>query len=285
MCALSLCIAAAALAHKAGDCSPQGTKATFFDRCICMPGWMGARCASMDTTEACLPANDPAYGKWKWKGGTPRTNLKRQCWSKSMASPFCSWTASYGSVQVNEDVWHMARRDELKEWQGKPGHFRPTGLRTGDDRSDEHIEGFRGYAAVPAGSLGRTIEIGCGPWTQLRALLKRRQDVHVGAHLTLVDPNVADYANFSSVYHGGVFHAAGRSVPAELIAAGGEAISGAKHAGMYDTLVMINVVEHVQDAVMLLQNVYRALKPGGLLIFHEKHMDHERREQVKLEQC
>lgn len=52
-------------------------------------------------------------------------------------------------------------------------------------------------------------------------------------------------------------------------------INGTEHTEHYDTLIMINVVEHVMDAVTLMRNIYHALKPGGLLIFHEKHMDHE----------
>eukprot|EP00541_Cyclophora_tenuis_P018114 CAMPEP_0116578608 /NCGR_PEP_ID=MMETSP0397-20121206/21805_1 /TAXON_ID=216820 /ORGANISM="Cyclophora tenuis, Strain ECT3854" /LENGTH=131 /DNA_ID=CAMNT_0004108025 /DNA_START=89 /DNA_END=481 /DNA_ORIENTATION=+ len=39
----------------------------------------------------------------------------------------------------------------------------------------------------------------------------------------------------------------------------------------YDTLVAINVLEHVQNAFEYLEGLHRALRPGGLLIFHERY--------------
>ena len=37
----------------------------------------------------------------------------------------------------------------------------------------------------------------------------------------------------------------------------------------FDTLMMINVIEHVENGIRILRNIYNALKPGGLLIFNE----------------
>jgi SAM-dependent methyltransferase len=51
---------------------------------------------------------------------------------------------------------------------------------------------------------------------------------------------------------------------------GGEAIPES-HSGMYDTLIAINVIEHVQNAFEFLTQIYTALKPGGLLIFHDRY--------------
>ena len=36
----------------------------------------------------------------------------------------------------------------------------------------------------------------------------------------------------------------------------------------FDTLMMINVIEHVENGIRILRNIYNALKPGGLLIFN-----------------
>jgi len=38
----------------------------------------------------------------------------------------------------------------------------------------------------------------------------------------------------------------------------------------YDTILNINVIEHVHDAFLFLSNIYESLRPGGLLIFHER---------------
>jgi ubiquinone/menaquinone biosynthesis C-methylase UbiE len=43
----------------------------------------------------------------------------------------------------------------------------------------------------------------------------------------------------------------------------------------YDTLVMINVLEHVQNGIQILRNIYNCLKPGGLLVFNDRWWDSE----------
>ncbi len=41
----------------------------------------------------------------------------------------------------------------------------------------------------------------------------------------------------------------------------------------YDTLISVNVLEHVQDAFQYLTGLYRALRRGGTLIMHERYYD------------
>ncbi len=38
----------------------------------------------------------------------------------------------------------------------------------------------------------------------------------------------------------------------------------------YDTVILLNFVEHVMDAFRVYHIAFRALKPGGLLVFHER---------------
>ena len=40
-----------------------------------------------------------------------------------------------------------------------------------------------------------------------------------------------------------------------------------------DTLMIVNVLEHVNNAIAILRNVYNALRPGGLLIFSDRWWD------------
>ena len=42
---------------------------------------------------------------------------------------------------------------------------------------------------------------------------------------------------------------------------------------VFDTVVMVNVLEHTNNAVSLLRGLYNAIKPGGLLIFNERWWD------------
>jgi 2-polyprenyl-3-methyl-5-hydroxy-6-metoxy-1,4-benzoquinol methylase len=43
---------------------------------------------------------------------------------------------------------------------------------------------------------------------------------------------------------------------------------------LFDTVMVVNVIEHVQNAVELLHSVHKSLKPGGLLIFHERYYEY-----------
>jgi SAM-dependent methyltransferase len=59
--------------------------------------------------------------------------------------------------------------------------------------------------------------------------------------------------------------------PLHIIGTGGESLLN--HAKQYDTLVSINVIEHVQNAYSYLTGLHRVLKPGGLLIYHDRFFD------------
>ena len=41
----------------------------------------------------------------------------------------------------------------------------------------------------------------------------------------------------------------------------------------FDTVLVMNVIEHVLDAFDFLSGTYKALKPGGLMIFGERYFD------------
>ena len=42
----------------------------------------------------------------------------------------------------------------------------------------------------------------------------------------------------------------------------------------FDTVLVTDVIEHVQNAVQLLHAVHKSLKPGGILIFHERYYEY-----------
>ena len=82
--------------------------------------------------------------------------------------------------------------------------------------------------------------------------------------ITLHEPNIYRYLNMTNCsYRNGTL----LNHPTELVSAKGEAL---RVSNLYDTIININVIEHVQDALLYLSNIYEALKPGGLLIFHER---------------
>lgn len=112
--------------------------------------------------------------------------------------------------------------------------------------------------------LGKVLEIGCGPWTQLGFMLDQRSDWIVDS-ITLWEPGADKYMKnvATCAYKDGKL----RGRPVEVVSKGAEHINA---SAVYDTVVMINVLEHVQNMYQLLNKLHQALKPGGVLIFNDR---------------
>ena len=83
----------------------------------------------------------------------------------------------------------------------------------------------------------------------------------------IMEPGASSYMNTveTCVYRDGEVRGfEGRTL---IINAGAERLDVFDQA--FDTLMMINVIEHVENGIRILRNIYNALKPGGLLIFNE----------------
>ena len=114
---------------------------------------------------------------------------------------------------------------------------------------------------------GAFLEVGAGPWTQSHYMLQARS--YSVDRYVILEPNAINYAAMVKTcpYRHGVVEGIdeGRVV---IINAGAEHLDLMQHS--FDTVMVINVLEHVQNAIKILRNVYNALKPGGLLIFSER---------------
>jgi hypothetical protein len=93
--------------------------------------------------------------------------------------------------------------------------------------------------------------------------------------VTLVDPQVDDYIKIRGcTYHSGVFEANGKRYITHLNNTTVEKFGAAQRAqGLthrYDTVIMMNVLEYSLDAFEFLETLHESLKPGGLLIFHDR---------------
>lgn len=156
-----------------------------------------------------------------------------------------------GVVSVPLERWLAAQAYERTTWiEQNQGSI--------DDRSDAHRDGFGNYESLPK-DLGNVAEFGCGPFTQLRNLLRD----HTATSITLVDP-------LAKVYQAEHKHCAYRNdmlddVAVTVVAKTVEEFTG----GPFDTVLFINVLSHCRDAHAVLDVVWRSLKPGGILLFHE----------------
>lgn len=120
------------------------------------------------------------------------------------------------------------------------------------------------------------IEFGAGPWTQFRGLLHKRPDLLVRQY-TIFEPGADYYVQNvqTCAYRSGKlekYRTQGvHSFPVEIISSRGESFTNSESS--YDTVISINVIEHVQNAVEYLHSLHAALRPGGILIFHERFYD------------
>lgn len=165
------------------------------------------------------------------------------------------WDDENGIITVDHDRWKKAQQFESAGWLT---HWRDAN----SDRNDEHQRGFNNYAAVPK-NLGDVIEIGCGPFTQLKTIQQNRKIISV----TLLDPLLERYHQLPNcTYKDGQF----MDLPTTLICTPAEQL---KPVGKFDTAICINVLEHVQDVPKILLALHQCLRPKGILIFGERVYD------------
>lgn len=195
-----------------------------------------------------------------------------------------------GVVRVDARRWNEAQRYERKTWM-------ELNLRASDDRNREHMARFGGYEALRGIPFRRAIELGCGPFTNLRYIL----DVARVAEIHLLDPLILEYVlhplcRYRTSRLGGVPGPIGawhlltsgnpfrqalellndirvgglRGRPVHLEASSIEDFS-TEHR--FDLIVMINVVEHCRDLDQVLERIDQLLEPGGVLVFHDRLWD------------
>jgi SAM-dependent methyltransferase len=176
------------------------------------------------------------------------------------AGDYCRfYTADTGIVSITRERWAQAQSVEASVWDGNQG---------GDDRNEQHAGWFDQYRSVNGSSLGRVLEVGSGPFTQTKTILGKMARVNVES-ITLADPLMLFYHSHvpSCPYKDGSL----MGYPTQFISAGGEDLLLRSD---YDTVVMMNVLEHCRDGVRVLENLHTAVKAGtGCLIFSERWYD------------
>jgi SAM-dependent methyltransferase len=208
-------------------------------------------------------------------------------------------SADSGIVKVTEKRWRSAQTAERKHWM-------VLGINGEDDRNEEHSAAFNNYQALGGATYNAAIELGCGPFTNLR-LIANHCSINA---CSLLDPLIKDYLNHP---HCAYTHDAlivdkyqSRSLPAriqravqrrlpeamkrsrvdrlrrksstrtipikELIAAPIETMPTER---VYDLVVILNVIEHCYDIQQVFQNILTVMPSGSILVFHDKLYSHD----------
>lgn len=165
------------------------------------------------------------------------------------------WTDS-GSIKVDEQRWQQAQQFEADCWL-------KTHIGASQDRDDEHKTKFGLYKSLPT-NLGNTIEVGCGPFTQLRTIIK---EGHVPESVTLLDPLLDRYFDQPHCSY------KSKKLSGFDVSCINGRLEDIDFVEMFDTAIMINVIEHCLDAIKALSNYTKLLKVGGIAIFHERYWD------------
>jgi SAM-dependent methyltransferase len=188
-------------------------------------------------------------------------------------------------------------RVELARWQEAQRYERRTWMERGQyvlsDRNEYHRVHFAAYEPLDGASFERGIELGCGPFTNMRLILEHCRV----RHIHLLDPLLDDYlahpfCRYRGGRLGGLAQVRARQIPAAARSAGQflrESLNAYRIGGLFgtsvalepstieafqtshrfDLLVMVNVIEHCQDIQAIFDKILQILEPGGTFVFHD----------------
>jgi SAM-dependent methyltransferase len=218
-----------------GDgCGPHGS--CLIDRCICDPFFDGERC-------------------------TEERKMGSRCFDKLTKDDKCMNTLQgYGRLKVaSQNRMKIAQKCETGFWEKTQV----------PKRNSAQVVAFNQFRQLPI-DLGHVLEIGAGPYTKIRLLLEAGGDKNrTIKSATLVDPLIHEYISNPKVmtsYSDGKLCVQGSCIETILKSSPGEEFLPFQQ---YDMAILVNTLEHCENAVKVLDNVYQSLKPGGILMFGE----------------
>lgn len=189
-----------------------------------------------------------------------------------------------GIRRVPRERWASAQKAERKHWM-------VLGLGANDDYNYDHAAGFDHYASLRDTTFSRAIELGCGPFTNLRIIA----DVCRIAECDLLDPLVESYLEHPGCRYSRTsllvdqsrmnvqlrqflrghrrfglerFTESGTVPIGRLVTTPIEEMSLDR---TYDLVVMENVIEHCYDVDLVFANILSVLEPGGHFVIHDRY--------------
>mmetsp|Transcript_30772 Transcript_30772/g.58408 ORF Transcript_30772/g.58408 Transcript_30772/m.58408 type:complete len:442 (-) Transcript_30772:3363-4688(-) len=236
-------------AKECGAASEDNRASILFDECFCNPGWKGENCS------------------------IPYSGVSTTC---KAYDDRCFFHPNYGVARVSQERWKGAQAHEDKTWAEQRS----------SDRNDEHAVNFENYASVVIEGLeedatssssisssssgdddvfGDMIEFGAGPFTQSLTIFDTTK--RSPKSITLLEPMAKTYMKtvHACRYKDGKLGNLNTTV---LSYAAEELAVSEDH--QFDTILLLNFIEHVMDAFRIYNIAFQALRPGGLVIFHER---------------
>jgi ubiquinone/menaquinone biosynthesis C-methylase UbiE len=176
--------------------------------------------------------------------------------------------------RVSQKRWFEAQKWELACWKKIDRYTPPQSLiqqflqkllektylrlepiKEPDDWNFWWQEKFNNYKFLPS-VVENAIEVGCGPFTNMRLISKK---IKVG-HIVCSDPLARQYIKLNRGWLSWAYRNNRVLIDDQSL----ETIPFATN--YFDLAVMINVLDHVQDVRRCLKQAIRIIKPGGLLL-------------------
>ncbi|HEY0549940.1 MAG TPA: class I SAM-dependent methyltransferase [Verrucomicrobiae bacterium] len=174
------------------------------------------------------------------------------------------------SEQVSPERWEAAQQWEEQHWIGAQrararfgknyiwrllSAFGFVAKYRGDDWNSWWKKQFDEYRFLPP-KVKNALEVGCGPYTNLRLTLETCRPDHV----CLSDPLIRTYVKFKLTFVAEMYRKA-------LCVLDDHPLEELPFADNYfDLTIMINVLDHVRDAPLCMEKLIRVTKPGGIVI-------------------
>lgn len=197
----------------------------------------------------------------------------------------------FGVVKVPRERWQVAQEFERRFWMEKSTTAK-------EDRNEDHLRNFDGYAALRGKHFRHAIELGCGPFTNLRLIAPLcRID-----RCTLLDPLIESYLHHehntydinwlrSETNQLNEFlgkHIALRAVRRCVRKLWPQSLRKMTRVDQllpcpieelpsemkYDLIVIINVIEHCYDIHQVFERIRAIAQPGAMLVFADRYYDH-----------
>ena len=250
----------------------------FLGKCFCALGW------ELDTNSGNCSIPLIKNGNCECPPDIPVAErsskyLRNSSWEHVdgyVCSSLCRWNSQLGTIRSNPEEWDFNQK--AKQWKFYNNDLPKASWNSYNhlrQRLDEFAESFDEYRVLNHSYLGNVCEFGAGGWTQLRSIMSR-VNVTVDA-VTLVEPQMQEYRKIKgcSYQHGQLL-----GLPTTLVPKTVEEF-GKENTVQFDTIIDMNVLVYVQDALVFLTTLYNSLKMNGTLIFHERWFP----DSVKSEKC
>lgn len=167
------------------------------------------------------------------------------------------------------------RKTSIKKWNEAQEYESKTWLQVArsmnNDRNDDHEREFGGYSNLNQyfqKDKLNIIELGCGPFTNLKLIFNKLKKHTNNVHL--LDPLINNYMLYqpNCTYKNGLLNL-------KNVKTFNTPIEKFDNKITYDLVVMINVLEHCYNVDLIFEKVFNMLEPGGILLFNDVYINDE----------